>query len=94
LHHHGSISDEECDDGLPNGSNVAPDLVLGTNDGKHQRIKKNFKDTGLYTIVIPSTSLYPTPLKQGVLELSWVNVLFQHHFSCCQVHIEMHLGPS
>jgi hypothetical protein len=34
FHHDGSIPDEERDDGLPNGSTVTPDLVLGANDGK------------------------------------------------------------
>jgi hypothetical protein len=42
-----------------------------------------FKDTGLYTIVILSTSPHPTPLEhrcKGTHESSWVNVLFQYHF--------------
>jgi hypothetical protein len=59
-----------------------------------------FKDTGLYTIVIPSTSPstspHPTPLerrRKGTHDSSWVDVLFQYHFGCCQVRIKMSLGP-
>ncbi len=56
FHHHGSFADEECDNGLPNGSTVAPDLVLGANDGEnhpqykehHQEDRKDI-DKGLVT---------------------------------------------
>jgi hypothetical protein len=54
-----------------------------------------FKDTGLYTIVIPSTSPHPTPLerrRKGTHDSSWVDVLFQYHFGCHQVRIEMSLS--
>jgi hypothetical protein len=61
-----------------------------------ERTNRIFKDTGLYTIVTPSTSPLPTPLERrhkGIHESSWVNVLFQCHFGCCQVRIKMCLGP-
>jgi hypothetical protein len=45
FHHHGSISDEECDNGLPNGSTVTPDLVLGTNDSKnYPQCKQHYQE--------------------------------------------------
>jgi hypothetical protein len=41
----GSIPDEEHDDGLPNGSTVAPDLVLGTNESKkHPQYKQHYQE--------------------------------------------------
>jgi hypothetical protein len=55
-----------------------------------------FKDTGLYTIVIPSTSLLPTLLEhrcKWTHESSWADILFQYHFGCRQVRIKMRLGP-
>jgi hypothetical protein len=42
------------------------------------------KDGGLYTIVIPSTSPHPTPLKrryEGMMNSSWIHILFQQYFS-------------
>jgi hypothetical protein len=33
------------------------------------------------------------PSLEGIHESSWVDVLFQYHFSCCQVRIKMPLGP-
>jgi hypothetical protein len=45
FHHNGSIDDEERDDGLPNGSTVAPDLVLGANDGdKHPQCIQHYQE--------------------------------------------------
>jgi hypothetical protein len=61
-----------------------------------ERELTEFLKTGLYTIVTPSTSPLPTPLErrhEGIHESSWVDVLFQYHFSCCQVCIKMCLGP-
>ena len=54
------------------------------------------KDIGFYTSVIPYTSPHPTPLEcqhKEVLDLTWINVLFQNHFCSCQIHIKMQLGP-
>ncbi len=58
FHHHGSISDE--DNGLPNGSTVIPDLVLGTNDSKnHPQCKQHYQedrsqeDKGMLRRVLP-----------------------------------------
>ena len=45
FHHDGSIPDEERDDGLPNGSTVTPDLVLGANDGdKHPQCIQHYQE--------------------------------------------------
>ena len=46
FHDDGSIADEECDDGsMPNGSTVAPDLVLGANDGdKHPQYIQHYQE--------------------------------------------------
>jgi hypothetical protein len=45
LYHHGSISDEECDDCLPNSSTVTPDLVLGPNDSEnHPQCKQHYQE--------------------------------------------------
>jgi hypothetical protein len=45
FHHDGSVPDEERDDGLPNGSTVTPDLVLGANDGeKHPQCIQHYQE--------------------------------------------------
>jgi hypothetical protein len=48
------------------------------------RINRIIKDSGLYTIVIPSTSPHPTPLEcryEGMMNSSWIHILFQQYFS-------------
>jgi hypothetical protein len=49
-----------------------------------ERINRIIKDSGLYTIVIPSTSPHPTPLErryEGMMNSSWIHILFQQYFS-------------
>jgi hypothetical protein len=40
------------------------DCPSGSTKTENHRHKKNSKDTGLYTIVTPSTSPHPTPLER------------------------------
>ena len=68
-------------------------FILAEIQRRNNRIAK---DIGFYTSAIPYTSLHPTPLEcrhKEVLDLTWINILFQNHFCGCQVHIEMRLGP-
>jgi hypothetical protein len=47
-------------------------------------LNRIIKDSGLYTIVIPSTSPHPTPLErryEGMMNSSWIHILFQQYFS-------------
>ena len=72
------------------------DLLFGT-DHHDKEKKPNFLiGIVLYTSVITYTSLLPTPLgyrHKVLLDSSWVNILFQNYFGCCQVRIKMWLGP-
>jgi hypothetical protein len=52
--------------------------------GPEERINRINKDSGLYTIVIPSTSPHPTLLErkyEGMMNSSWIHILFQQYFS-------------
>jgi hypothetical protein len=45
FYHDGSIPDEECDNNLPNGSTVTPNLVLGANDSeKHPQCIQHYQE--------------------------------------------------
>ncbi len=72
------------------------DLWSMMEDFENKRNNRIAKDAGFYTSVIPYTSPHPTPLEcrhEEVLDLTWIDVLFQNHFCSCQVRIKMRLGP-
>jgi hypothetical protein len=69
------------------GRNVMKDCIRELQLADHvktMRLNRIIKDSGLYTIVIPSTSPHPTLLKrryEGMMNSSWIHILFQQYLS-------------